>query len=54
MQKILAVNDHSIVGKLMTLMYLHENRIDDLDLAKIPIVPIKFNSRRMNYFDKAL
>ena len=32
----------------------HQNRTDDLDLAKIPKAFIELNSRRMNYFGKAL
>ena len=30
----------------------HHNRIDDLNLAKIPKALIEINSRRMNYFGK--
>ena len=32
----------------------NQNRTDDLDLAKIPIAFVELNSRRMNYFGKAL
>ena len=32
----------------------HQNRTDDLDLAKIPKTLIELNSRRINYFSKAL
>ena len=32
----------------------HQNRIDDLDLARIPKAFIELNSRKVSYFSKAL
>ena len=44
----------SIVRACDTDDVSHQNRTNDLDLAKIPKEFIELNSRRMNYFGKAL
>ena len=38
----------------LLLMHVHQNRTDDLDLAKVAKAFIESNSRRLHYFGKVL